>query len=75
MNVDPSKSVGNGPIVGSVSTSSKPYLANGGCKERITSFPNNDTSFPPEGFPSLKLPTVVVFIPTYRFLAAWCFGM
>lgn len=59
MNVDPAKAVGNGPVVGSVSTSSKPYLANGGCKERSISYPDNHTSFPSEGYPSLKLPTVV----------------
>ncbi|EXB66883.1 Serine/threonine protein phosphatase 2A 55 kDa regulatory subunit B beta isoform [Morus notabilis] len=58
MNVDPAKAMGNGPVVGCVSTSSKPYLANGGCKERSISYPTNDTSFPPEGYPSLKLPTV-----------------
>lgn len=58
MNVDPAKAVGNGPVVGSVSTSSKPYLANGGCKERSISYPDNHTSFPSEGYPSLKLPTV-----------------
>lgn len=61
MNVDPAKAVGNGPVVGCVSTSSKPYLANGGCKERSISYPDNHTSFPSEGYPSLKLPTVVVF--------------
>lgn len=59
MNVDPAKAVGNGPVVGCVSTSSKPYLANGGCKERSISYPDNHTSFPSEGYPSLKLPTVV----------------
>lgn len=59
MNVDPAKAVGNGPVVGCVSTSSKPYLANGGCKERSISYPDNHTSFPSEGYLSLKLPTVV----------------
>lgn len=71
MNVDPAKAMGNGPVVGCVSTSSKSYLANGGCKERSISYTTNDTSFPSEGYPSLKLPTVVVFIQSYRLLEAY----
>ncbi|XVE53915.1 hypothetical protein DITRI_Ditri03aG0040300 [Diplodiscus trichospermus] len=52
MNVDSTKAMGNGPIVGSsISTSSKQYIANGGCT-------HNDFSFPPGGFPSLHLPVV-----------------
>ncbi|XP_015884527.1 serine/threonine protein phosphatase 2A 55 kDa regulatory subunit B beta isoform isoform X2 [Ziziphus jujuba] len=58
MNVDPSKAVGNGPVVGCTSTSSRPYLANGGCKERPISYLSNDVSFPPGGFSSLHLPVV-----------------
>lgn len=67
MNVDPSKAVGNGPVVGCTSTSSRPYLANGGCKERPISYLSNDVSFPPGGFSSLHLPVVVVFMLFYFF--------
>ncbi|XP_022750100.1 serine/threonine protein phosphatase 2A 55 kDa regulatory subunit B beta isoform-like isoform X1 [Durio zibethinus] len=52
-NVNSTKAMGNGPIVGSsISTTSKQYIANGGCT-------NNDFSFPTGGFPSLHLPVVV----------------
>ncbi|XP_022750101.1 serine/threonine protein phosphatase 2A 55 kDa regulatory subunit B beta isoform-like isoform X2 [Durio zibethinus] len=51
-NVNSTKAMGNGPIVGSsISTTSKQYIANGGCT-------NNDFSFPTGGFPSLHLPVV-----------------
>lgn len=58
--MDRSKSMGNGPLVGSTPASSKPYLANGVCKEKPIGFPSNDTSFPSGGSPSLHLPLVVV---------------
>lgn len=58
--MDQSKSMGNGPFVGSTPASSKPYLANGVCKEKPIGFPSNDTSFPSGGSPSLHLPLVVV---------------
>lgn len=74
MNLDPSKAMGNGSVAGCVSTGSKNCLPNGGCKERTTSYPSNDTLFPSGGFPSLKLPTVVVFMPTYLFIEAYDFG-
>ncbi|KAB2035923.1 hypothetical protein ES319_D04G186800v1, partial [Gossypium barbadense] len=62
MNVDSTKSMGNGPIVGSsISTSSKQYIANGGCT-------SNDFSFPTGGFPSLHLPVVVVVNPECLFV-------
>ncbi|XWS17653.1 hypothetical protein CRYUN_Cryun33cG0086000 [Craigia yunnanensis] len=52
MNVDSTEAMGNGPIVGSsISTSSKQYIANGGCT-------NNDFSFSTGGFPPLHLPVV-----------------
>lgn len=61
MNVDPSKPTGNGVVAGScLSTSSKPYLANGGCTQRPFGYLNNDFSFPSEGIPHLHLPKVVV---------------
>ncbi|TYH65252.1 hypothetical protein ES332_D06G042400v1 [Gossypium tomentosum] len=62
MNVDSTKAMGNGPIVGSsISTSSKQYIANGGCT-------SNDFSFPTGGFPSLHLPVVVVVNPKCLFV-------
>ncbi|XVE97659.1 hypothetical protein REPUB_Repub03eG0037800 [Reevesia pubescens] len=47
MNVDSTKAMGNGPIVGSSISSSKQFIANGGCT-------SNEFS----GFPSLHLPVV-----------------
>ncbi|KAM2925100.1 hypothetical protein FF1_042654 [Malus domestica] len=44
----------NGAVASSMSASSKPYLANGACKDRPVSSPSNETSFP-----SLHLPVVV----------------
>ncbi|GAB4850446.1 Serine/threonine protein phosphatase 2A 55 kDa regulatory subunit B beta isoform [Ancistrocladus abbreviatus] len=59
MNVDPSKTVGNGCIASSsVSSSPKPYLANGGCPDRSSNCLSNDYFFPPGGIPSLRLPAV-----------------
>ncbi|KAG6782081.1 hypothetical protein POTOM_011469 [Populus tomentosa] len=58
MNVDPSKAIGNGSIASSSNSSiGKQYLANGGDKYDL---PSNDFSIPPGGFPSLRLPVVVV---------------
>lgn len=59
--------MGNGPVVGCTSTSSKLNLANGGCKERPISYLSNDASFPSGGFASLHLPVVVVFMLIYFF--------
>jgi hypothetical protein len=65
MNVDPAKAAGNGPLVGpSISTSSKPYTANGGCLDKPLGL-SNDFSFPPGGVSSLHLPVVVVFALIY----------
>lgn len=59
-NVHPEKAAGNGPIFGShVSTIPKSYMANGGCGERNFGCPSNDSSFPPGGVSSLRLPVVV----------------
>ena len=59
MNVDPSKAVGNGGVASSSNSSiGKQYLANGGDKSH--NLPSNDLSIPPGGFPSLRLPVVVV---------------
>ncbi|XWS70262.1 hypothetical protein CRYUN_Cryun03dG0033500 [Craigia yunnanensis] len=52
MNVDSTKAMGNGPIVGSsISASFKQSISNGGCR-------SSDFSFPTGGFPSLHLPVV-----------------
>ncbi|MBA0810561.1 hypothetical protein Gohar_002543 [Gossypium harknessii] len=52
LNVDSTKAMGNDPIVGSsISTSSKQYMANGGCT-------SNDFSLLSGGLPSLRLPMV-----------------
>ncbi|XP_062020451.1 serine/threonine protein phosphatase 2A 55 kDa regulatory subunit B beta isoform-like isoform X1 [Rosa rugosa] len=59
INVDQSKSSGNGPVVDSMPEISKPYLANGVCKDKPISFPSNDSSIPSGGFPSLRMPVVV----------------
>ncbi|XP_068500707.1 serine/threonine protein phosphatase 2A 55 kDa regulatory subunit B beta isoform-like isoform X2 [Phaseolus vulgaris] len=59
MNIDLSKSMGNGCIASSSnSSSSRPYLANGGSPERSYNYISNDFSFPPGGVPSLRLPMV-----------------
>ncbi|XVE70943.1 hypothetical protein DITRI_Ditri10aG0110200 [Diplodiscus trichospermus] len=53
LNLDSTKAMGNGPIVGSsIPTSSKQCISNGG-------YTCNDFSFPIGGFPSLHLPVVV----------------
>jgi len=65
MNIDLSKSMGNGCIASSSnSSSSKPYLANGGSPDRSYNYISNDFSFPPGGIPSLRLPMVVVSNPS-----------
>ncbi|XP_047341439.1 serine/threonine protein phosphatase 2A 55 kDa regulatory subunit B beta isoform-like isoform X2 [Impatiens glandulifera] len=60
MNIDPSKTAGNG-IVGGSSNSSAPKssLANGGYPDRCCSSLASDFTFPPGGIPSLRLPVVV----------------
>ncbi|KAH9799910.1 serine/threonine protein phosphatase 2A 55 kDa regulatory subunit B beta isoform [Citrus sinensis] len=58
-NVHPEKAAGNGPIFGShVSAIPKSYMANGGCGERNFGCASNDSSFPPGGVSSLRLPVV-----------------
>lgn len=61
MNIDPSKSAGNGNLASSSgSCSSKQYLANGAYPDRSYNCLSNDLTFPPGGIPSLRLPVVVV---------------
>jgi len=63
VNVDPLQSVGNGSIASPSTSNPRGYLPNGGCSERPYSSLSNDFSFPPGGFPSLRLPVVVVLSP------------
>ncbi|CAN4089072.1 unnamed protein product [Withania somnifera] len=59
MNIDPSRAVGNGSVASSsVSSSPKQCLANGGYGDRSSNCLSNDSSFPPGGFSSLRLPVV-----------------
>lgn len=55
MNVDPTKPAGNGSVASS--SSSKPYLVNGGYPDKLPNSLNNE-SFPPGGISSLRLPVV-----------------
>lgn len=65
MNVDPSKTMGNGSIASSSnSTSSGSCLVNGGNPDGSYNYLSNDFSFPPGGIPSLRLPVVVVYSPS-----------
>ncbi|CAN0877992.1 Serine/threonine protein phosphatase 2A 55 kDa regulatory subunit B beta isoform [Linum grandiflorum] len=58
MNVE--KAVGNGSVASSSNSSTaKPYLANGG-SDRLQNSLSNDFNIPAGGFPSLRLPVVVV---------------
>ena len=64
MNVDRSKAVGNGSVASSSNSSApKPCLANGGCVDRLHNSLSNDFKIPAGGFPSLRLPVVVVLGP------------
>ncbi|KAG5537844.1 hypothetical protein RHGRI_025070 [Rhododendron griersonianum] len=59
MNVDPSKAVGNGCVPSSsVSSTTRPYTANGGYPDELYNYLSNDLSFPPGGSQSLRLPMV-----------------
>lgn len=65
MNVDASQAVQNDNIASSSTISPRGYLPNGRCPERPHGQLNNDLSMPPGGFPSLRLPVVVVLSRTY----------
>ncbi|XP_004486807.1 serine/threonine protein phosphatase 2A 55 kDa regulatory subunit B beta isoform-like isoform X2 [Cicer arietinum] len=61
MNVDPSKTMGNGGVASSSNSGSpRPCLANGGYSDsdRSYNYLSTDFSFPPGGIPSLRLPVV-----------------
>ncbi|XP_042398941.1 serine/threonine protein phosphatase 2A 55 kDa regulatory subunit B beta isoform-like isoform X1 [Zingiber officinale] len=59
MNLDASQVVGNGCSGRSTTNSPSPSLPNG-CSGSTFNFLSNDLSFPPGGYPSLRLPVVVV---------------
>lgn len=63
MNLD-SRSVGTGTTSSASTSSSRGLLPNGGCSDK-SSFLNSDILFPPGGYPSLRLPVVVVLKPLY----------
>jgi len=72
MNVDPSKTAGNGCVASSsASNSSKPYLANGGYPDKLSKSLSNDLSLPAGGIPSLRLPVVVVPYRICRCIVGW----
>ncbi|KAJ6803056.1 serine/threonine protein phosphatase 2A 55 kDa regulatory subunit B beta isoform-like isoform X1 [Iris pallida] len=59
VNVDPSQGARNGSIASPSLSSPGAYFANGGCSEKPYNSLSNDLTFPPGGFPSLRLPVVV----------------
>jgi len=63
VNVDPLQAAGNGCIASPSTSNPRGYIPNGGYSERPYSSLSNDLSFPPGGFPSLRLPVVVVLSP------------
>ncbi|KAL5224247.1 hypothetical protein ABZP36_010886 [Zizania latifolia] len=58
MNLDTSRSVGNGTTNSASASSSRALLPNGGCSDKSSCL-NSDILFPPGGFPSLRLPVVM----------------
>ncbi|KAJ0977458.1 hypothetical protein J5N97_012932 [Dioscorea zingiberensis] len=59
MNLSPTQDLGDGGLASSSVESPRTYLPNGGCSGRPYNFLSNDFTFPPGGFPSLRLPKVV----------------
>ncbi|WVZ79730.1 hypothetical protein U9M48_027275 [Paspalum notatum var. saurae] len=57
MNLDSSQSVGSSTTAIESTSSSKAPLPNGGCSDKFNCL-NSDISFPPGGYPSLRLPVV-----------------
>ncbi|KAL2493216.1 Serine/threonine protein phosphatase 2A 55 kDa regulatory subunit B beta [Abeliophyllum distichum] len=67
-NADPLKAAANGSIASSsVSSSPKQHIANGGFLDQSYNCLKNDSSFPPGGISSLRLPVVVVLKLSYSF--------
>ncbi|KAJ7966449.1 Serine/threonine-protein phosphatase 2A 55 kDa regulatory subunit B [Quillaja saponaria] len=63
MNASASKTIGNGPIVGSCISSAKSYMENGECN----AIPFSEISAPSGGVPSLHLPVMVTSHETSPF--------
>ena len=62
MNLIASHASGNGSVASSsMSVTSKAFIPNGTCTTTRYNCLTKDFSFPSEGFPSLRLPMVVVF--------------
>jgi serine/threonine-protein phosphatase 2A regulatory subunit B len=61
MNLDTSQSVGSSTASASTSSSKAP-LPNGGCLDKVNCM-NTNLSFPPGGYPSLRLPVVSYTLP------------
>ncbi|CAA7397314.1 unnamed protein product [Spirodela intermedia] len=59
MNLNVSQGLGNGSIASSSTASSKAFLPNGTYSESRYNYLTKDFSFPPGGFPSLRLPVVI----------------
>ncbi|GJN38652.1 hypothetical protein PR202_gb27715 [Eleusine coracana subsp. coracana] len=59
MNLDTSQSVGSSTSANASTSSSKAPLPSGGCSEKLTCLSSN-FSFPPGGYPSLRLPVVII---------------
>ncbi|KAJ6812826.1 serine/threonine protein phosphatase 2A 55 kDa regulatory subunit B beta isoform-like isoform X1 [Iris pallida] len=59
VNVEPSQGAGNCTIASPSTSSPGVYLPNGGSSEKPYNSLSNNLSFPPGGFPSLRLPVVV----------------
>ena len=68
MNMDTSKAVANGDVASSsISSSPRPYVANGGYPDNSHNYMSNDFSFSPGVAQSLRLPVVVVLNLSYLF--------
>lgn len=67
MNLDSSQASANGSYTGCNTPSPRACLPNGGCSERPCGYSSGDILFPLGGFPSLRLPVVVVLTPAYLF--------
>lgn len=59
MALDTSRTVGDGTTSRATTSTSEPPLPNGGCSKKSDSL-NSDLLFPPGGYPSLRLPVVIV---------------
>ena len=59
MTLDTSQTVGNGVTSRSSTSTSEPPLPNGRFSEKSDAL-NSDLLFPPGGYPSLRLPVVIV---------------